>query len=96
MVTKTAFQIEELTPLVRRADGRLTPATPGEMVSLGYPSFTPGPGGTQPTIPEPPKASWMDREDLVPGLKNSTVVFGAGAMALVIAFLAMKQKQVVG
>jgi hypothetical protein len=37
--------------------------------------------------------SWMARESLISGWKNSTVILGAGAVVLV-AFLVMKPKQV--
>lgn len=92
VVARTRWQGETLTPLVLRPDGRMVPAdsmqTP-EVAPTGAPGFNVSadyPG----QVSQP---SWMAQESLISGWKNSTVILGAGAVAL-LAFLVLKPKQV--
>lgn len=89
LVARTAILPEELTALVRRADGTLQPAP----VVSGEPwqpqDALPLPPGAPPM---PPAASWMDRESIIPGFRNSTVALGLGLVAVGL-YLAMKPKQ---
>lgn len=90
VVARTSYQPETLTPLIRRADGTLQPAPPGSEIQWQPEAGTTFPGGMPLT---PSEAPWMERETLVPGLKNSTaVLIGAGLVGLGL-FLVMKSRQ---
>lgn len=92
VVARTTFQSEALTPLVLRSDGRMVPAEPSQTPDA-YPTGTPGFSAPSDFPGQMSEPSWMTRESLISGWKNSTVILGAGAVVLV-AFLVMKPKQV--
>lgn len=89
VVARTAILPEELTALVRQADGTLQPVPVGTADARqpqDGPAFPPG------VAAMPPSPSWMDRESILPGFKNSTVALGVGLVAVAL-YLATKPKR---
>ncbi|WP_257303414.1 hypothetical protein [Geothrix campi] len=84
VVTNTFYTPDDIQPLVQSSDGRMVPAGSQSMLPATQ-------GGNLPTYPQSvPGNSWMTQESIIPGLRNVTVLLGAGIAALGIWFMVRK------
>lgn len=88
-VATTIYTPEALVPLERGTDGRILGPGQGPLPDAVRPWLAPQPINLAP--------AWLDQETLIPGLRNMTVVFGAGLAALGLWWMTRKTKaQVIG